>query len=129
MERKYIRYVAPLALATTFALSPMANAKEINVCGDSISVDEAVNAGTCYAAITTDTIPVSVAVQSCRTTAKTINRIRKKCGWNGLPPIGIPNFPRIELPPIPKPRIELPPIPKPRIKLPPIPKPRIKLPW
>jgi len=28
MERKYTRYAAPLALATTFALSPMANAQD-----------------------------------------------------------------------------------------------------
>jgi len=99
MKRKYIRYVASLALATTFALSPMANAKEINVCGSisisgvSINVEDAVDARDCDNTINSAvtacsgtvvngvacTSACAVAAQQCKMTVETLNTTIKEC--------------------------------------------------
>jgi ElaB/YqjD/DUF883 family membrane-anchored ribosome-binding protein len=90
MERKYIRYVASLALATTFALSPMANATEIEFCDASIDVDDAVDARDCYNTIKGASVAcntgtaecaasVLTAAHFCKTSIETIRTIIKEC--------------------------------------------------
>ncbi|HDN26980.1 MAG TPA: hypothetical protein ENG03_07785 [Thioploca sp.] len=92
MKRK--SYAATLALVAGLALSEVANAKEIEVCRDvSIDVEDVVDAGWCYNAISgavaTCSAPVDgggacafsvlVAAQSCRTSVETLDTIIKEC--------------------------------------------------